>query len=274
MKQKGYVMTWDAILALFFIILVFIGLITLEYSRTINVKKTGFLKLHSTSEDALDILNKMGILGSIVAYWSENNTEMANETATFYLEWIIPENIGYRLKVGNDIICVNLRIREDEASDKTKSTRMVTGYAKNKSQEFIARAWLLYNETSTNKSYSIANVSYGRGLRDAEGCEWLIEYMNITLDNENTTILIPPDYPGDSKCNYTSTDYLEEPEGEDAVNDAIYRLINKSDIDDNGVMDQIDGMSFNETSMTFKTANITTKSLTDTAEVTLVVWMR
>jgi len=569
MKQKGYVMTLDAILALIFIILVFIGLISLEYSRTINVKKTGFLELHSTSEDAIEILNKMGVLENIVTYWSENNTQIANDTATFYLERIIPETMGYRLKFDNDTICENLRIDEAQASEKTKSTRFITGYGKevslhsevitlnvdavlatdlsgsmnndgklddakiaskefasivlnvtgnrvalvsygdsgsegsaeamtrwnacclstqlqslcgksvrnctnwncapyhpyndtndrsfvrpdyydnmigngysdahidasltadglllnntidsynanggtcigcgihaavkallqqgdpghawsvlimtdgkatmapmdsnaadaysmeaympddfecsdysptgkdaaveaareayetydiavyavgfgsgvneddlrdiaaagngdyyyaadsddlkeiyenisreiakssstedvlevNTTYDFIARAWLLYNDTQSNKTYSIANVSYGGEFKYVSGCEWIIEHINKTLTNENVTIRIPEGYLGNNKCNYTGVDYLE-PEGDDAINDAIYRLINKLDTDDDGIMDPIDGMPFNKTSMTFKTSDITTGTMTRMAEATLILWMK
>ncbi|MBU4266132.1 MAG: hypothetical protein KKE96_02780, partial [Candidatus Altiarchaeota archaeon] len=97
MKRRGYVMTWDAILALIFIMLVFTGLITMEHTRSINVKEVGFLELHSTAEDSIEVLNKMGALEEIVIYWSENNTQLANDTATFYLEQFIPEKMGYRL---------------------------------------------------------------------------------------------------------------------------------------------------------------------------------
>ncbi len=569
MKRKGYVMTWDAILALIFILLVFVGLITMEHTRSINVKEVGFLELHSTTEDSIEVLNKRGALEEIVIYWAENNTQLANDTATFYLEQLIPDNMGYRLRFDNDTICENLRVGEAQASEKTKSTRFITGYgqevsvytevivvnvdailatdlsgsmnnggkladAKAASKEFvsivlnesgnrvglvsygdsvlegsaeatdrwntcclasggqslcsrwvtacnnwncdpynpfnatdnrsfvrpdyygnmigngysdaqidanptadglslnntidaytanggtcigcgihaavktlvqegdsghswavlimtdgkatmapmdseaadaysmeaympddfecgdysptgkyaaieaareayevyniavyavgfgagvneadlmeiaaagngeyyyaadagdleeiylniskkianlssteealeintssdhIARAWLLYNNTETGKRYSIANVSYGEAFKRMVGCEWLIEHINKTLTNENVTVRIPEGYPGSNECNYTSVAHLA-PGGDDALNDAIYRIVNKSDTDNDGIMDLIDGMPFNETSMTFKTSNITTGTTTRMTEATLILWMK
>ena len=274
MKRKGYVMTWDAILALIFIILVFVGLITMEHTRSINVKEVGFLKLHSTTEDSIEVLNKMGVLEEIVIYWSENNTQLANDTATFYLEQIIPGTMGYRLMIENDTICENQRIIEAEAVEKTKAKRFITGYAENESQEFIARAWLLYNDTGTGKMSSIEDVNYGNGFRDLEGCNWTIEYINETALNENETLVIPSDYSGDRYCNYTGPNH-PEPEGEDAINDAIYRLLNKIDQDpDDGILEEINGYGYNFTAMEFKVANITTPPLTDTEEANLILWMK
>jgi len=128
MKRKGYVMTWDAILALIFILVVLVGLITMEHTRSINVKEAGFIELHSTAEDSIEVLNKMGALEEIAIYLSENNTQLANDTAAFYLEQFIPENMGYMLKFDNDTVCESQRIIEARASEKTKSTRFITGY--------------------------------------------------------------------------------------------------------------------------------------------------
>ena len=569
MKRKGYVMTWDAILALIFILLVFVGLITMEHTRSINVKEVGFLELYSTAEDSIEVLNKMGALEEIVIYWSENNTQLANDTATFYLEQFIPEKMGYRLTIGNDTICEDQRILEATAVEKTKSTRFITGYGSevsiytreitvnvdavlatdlsgsmdsggkladakaaskefvsivlnesgnrvglvsygdsasegsaeawdrwntcclstqsqircstwvrvctnwncdpynpydaiddrsfvrpdyygnmlsngysdahidstltddglslnntidsysanggtcigcgihaavkalllqgdsshswailimtdgkatmapmdseaadtysmeaympddfectdysptgkdaaveaareayetydiavyavgfgtgvneadlmeiaaagdgeyyyaadsgdleeiytnisreiaqsssteevsevNTSSDYIARAWLLYNNTETGKSYSIADVGYGEAFKHMVGCEWLIEHINKTLTNENVTVRIPEDYPGSNECNYTGAAH-SAPGGDDAINDAIYRIVNKSDTDNDGIMNLIDGMPFNETSMTFKTSNITTGTTTRMTEATLILWMK
>jgi len=273
MKRKGYVMTWDAILALIFIILVLVGLISMEHVRSINVKEVGFLELHSTAENSIEVLNKMGALEDIAIYWSENNTQLANDTATFYLEQLIPETMGYRLTLGNDTICEDQRIMEAEAVEKTRAGRFITGYAENESEEYVARAWLLYNNTEIGKSYSIENVSYGGGFKHARGCEWLIEHINKTLTNENVTLRIPEGYSGSNECNYTAGDY-SGPGRDDAINDAIHRLINKSDTDDDGIMDQIAGMPFNETSMTFKTSKFTTGTMTRMAEATLIIWMK
>lgn len=274
MRNKGYVMTWDAILALIFIILVSVGLISMEHMRSINVKEVGFLELHSTVENSIEVLNKMGIIEDIVIYWSENNTQLANDTATLYLEQLIPETMGYRLTIGNGTVCENQRIMEVEAVEKTRARRFITGYGGDKSKEYVARAWLLYTDTSTSKSSSIEDVSYGNGFRDSEGCNWTIEYINATGWNENATLSIPSDYPGNQDCNYTGP-YHSEPGGEDAINDATYRLLNKIDQDpDDGILEKINGYDYNFMVMEFKVANITTPSLMDTEEVNLILWIR
>ncbi len=273
MRNKGYVMTWDAIIALIFVILVGISIISLEQMRSINVKKIGFLEIHSTGENSIGVLNKMGILEDIVIYWSENNTQLANDTATFYLEQFIPKTMGYRLTIGNDTVCENQRILEAEAVEKTGAGRFISGYGENKSGEFVARAWLLYNDTSTNKSFSIGNVSYGRGTMNSDGCNWTIEYINATNGNENVTLLIPSDYSDNRSCNYTGSSH-SEPGGGDAINDAIYRLLSKIDWNpDDGILDKINDYDYNFTVMKFKVANISTPAFINTTDVNLILWM-
>jgi len=264
----------DAILALIFVMLVGISIISMEQMHSINVKKVGFLELHSAGENAIGVLNKMGILEDIVVCWSGNRTRLANDSATLYLEQFIPETMGYRLTIKNNTVCENQRIVEAEAVEKTRARRFVTGYGENKSREYLARAWLLYNDTSTNKSFSIEDVSYGAGFRDSDGCTWTIEYINATSGNENATLFIPSEYSGNRDCSYTGPEH-SEPEGEDAINDAVYRLLNKIDQDpDDGILEKINGYEYNFTVMEFKVANISTPSLMDVAEVNLILWMR
>ena len=73
-----------------------------------------------------------------------------------------------------------------------------------------------------------SSVSYSSVLEYATGCEWFIEFE----DGGNTTVNVPPTYNGSKSCTYSSTliEYFEN----DTYDDAMYRLLDNLDYDDDG----------------------------------------
>lgn len=271
MNSRGYILTLDAIVAAMAFMILLIGFISMQYQ---NPNESGrFERLNSLAEDAVDILNKNGILEQIVFYWSENNLSLANETARLYLDQILPTNIGYSVEIENLPISGNSRILED-AGIKTSAERWISGYSINKSvDEFASMAWLLYNDTSINKTYTISNVSYGTSFRTAFGSNWTIEHDTMSRETANESIMIPRDYSGKKKLNYTksSHSYINT---SDSIDDAVYRLLVKLDSDSDGAMNLINGKEFNSTNMTIISSIVPVKSMHDTVRARLIVWMR
>lgn len=273
LDSKGYVLTLDAIIAVMAFLIILIGFMLIQYQKPYE-SGGRFERLYSITEDAIDILNKNGILEQVVFYWSENNLSLANETSRLYLDQILASNIGYRFEIGNLTISDNSRIMENEAGIKTNAERWISGYSINKSvNEFISMTWLLYNNTSINKTYTISNVSYGNSFRTAIGSNWTIEHNTTSGETANESILVPKTYSGNKKLNYTKSSY-SYPNTDDSIDDAVYRLLLKLDSDNDGAVNLIDGREFNPANMTIIPSVVPAKSMHETVKVRLVVWMK
>jgi len=76
----------------------------------------------------------------------------------------------------------------------------------------------------------LKNMSaYSEILSYAEGCNWVIEF------EDNTNITINPDYSGDNICYYTELN--RQYDENDALQKAVYNLLEKLDFDLNGKLD-------------------------------------
>lgn len=74
-------------------------------------------------------------------------------------------------------------------------------------------------------------VDYGGVFQDKEGCNWNIEFE----DGSDTRINFPANYNGTDECNYTLVCHTPACfDTDDAVDDAVYRLLSQLDIDDDG----------------------------------------
>ncbi len=152
--RKGYIVTWDALISLTFVIFLMMGFIGLQYSTYSGRGATSFEKLHTSSENAIDTINKQGVLEEIGHYWALGNQSMAANLTKQYLDNIIPPHMGYRLEAvdaeGAHIIYQtgDERPAEDDATDKVKSSRILSGYKENTPRSgWTARAWMI--ETNT-----------------------------------------------------------------------------------------------------------------------------
>jgi hypothetical protein len=107
-------------------------------------------------------------------------------------------------------------------------------------------------------------VEYGNVFSYSEGCNWDIEFE----DSSTASAPIPDTYVGNSNCSYTTTNisYVSN----DAMVDAIKRVLEKLDLDSDGAVD----IKFDPTQMEFDLSGIGgVRSLWGPAQLKLVVWI-
>ena len=110
-------------------------------------------------------------------------------------------------------------------------------------------------------------VSYGDVFPDKNGCKWTIEFFGGTTQNET----IPSTYTGNKTCFYTASNHARGTNiTNDAINDAIYRLLDGLDATNDGVVD----VKFNPTMVEFAFSQAGgVRSLWGPINIKLVVWM-
>ncbi|VVB54909.1 Uncharacterised protein [uncultured archaeon] len=148
LRRKGYVLMWDAFISLSFIFMIIAGAVTLQYFVSVNSEKTMFRRAQYTAEDAMEVLNKKGVLEEIGITWYDGDKMGAANIARTYLESILPPIEGYRLTIDGQTITESNSTRPSEslASDQTRSRRLVSGFAQNESKGgWTARAYLEEN---------------------------------------------------------------------------------------------------------------------------------
>ena len=140
LKNKGYTIMIDALVALIFLLIIVTAIFSIKYSGTSKTGVMSFRELHYMSEDTLDVLNKKGILDEIATLWAENSTpgseEMVNASnlAREYLEKMLPPGVGYKLIIeeGVNSFVINSsnesRIPWNDSTTRTHSTRVLVGY--------------------------------------------------------------------------------------------------------------------------------------------------
>ena len=261
--KKGYVLTLDALLALMVVMIVYTIIMGIQSS--INTAETSeFKTLHYISEDTMQALSEKGVLDQVCVQWAlaQGNTstpyfERAGNISNSYLSEMIPVRIGYNLTLnGVGVANDSSRLLENASSVETHSMRLVSGYNTSLPTDgYVARARI--NNT---------NVSYGGVFLTNDGCNWTIE-----TTGGNKTLLMPKGYTGAVRCNYTnaSISYVNT----SAVNDAVYRLLNKSDTTPtkNGVIDY----DFNPNTVPTDVTVVTSiRSMNSPVKVQLVLWMK
>ena len=148
--RKGYVVTWDALVALMIILFLMLGFIGLHYFSYRPRSVTTFQSLHSVGENALDTINKMGVLEEIGYYWATGNTTYAANLSRRHLDPLIPRYVGYRLEAveKGEVKVIydsgNTRPGENDARDQTRAFRLLSGYSEDASRiSWVARSWLV-----------------------------------------------------------------------------------------------------------------------------------
>ena len=109
-----------------------------------------------------------------------------------------------------------------------------------------------------------SQIGYGNIFAKSEGCVWNIEFSDGTFTND---VRIPTSYPGSDTCNYTNASIVYDTE--DAMDDAVFRLFQSLDEDDDGRLD----IKFNPEMVEFKTSTIGgVRSLWGPVVLKLIVW--
>jgi subtilase family serine protease len=134
MKNSGYVLLLDALIALVLFLVIVTSIFSIEHPKTARTEVTTFRELHFMSEDVLDVLNKEGSLDEIATSWAEGDFENASELSLYYFERMVPEGMGYMLTIDDQHICNSTwngnRTLESESIATTHSTRLLVGYGR------------------------------------------------------------------------------------------------------------------------------------------------
>lgn len=188
---------WDALIALSFVFLILAGFISLQYFRSQSVGGSEFERIHYVSEDAMEVMNKQGVLRELGYLWSAGNysnvTQLqagnftgASSVVRNYLELFIPYYLGYRLEVEGDVIYDSQydttaeRPSESTASEETRAVRIVSGYSRDRAAEgWVARSWL-----EENTSGLVTQLSY-----DGEPHSFLT--INYPGDSDTAYLRLP-----------------------------------------------------------------------------------
>ena len=260
--KKGYVLTWDAMIALVLITATIPILISMGYFK--NPNEDTFERIHYISENAIDTMSKNTVLDSVLSDYFSGNKENAAARADSMLSKIL-ERVNYRFLINDETLVEKIIFANDtSAKYETRATRFISGYKENETMNvFMARASLLYNDSNKNSTYTLANVSYGKSFKKASGANWTINQQGPVLK-----LCIPLNCLGDDTQNYKGNP-CDDPKNDDAMDDAMFRLLRKLDIDGNCVLD----ICLDSDKMYFKVYPAETKQLGELTEVKLVVWL-
>ncbi|MFH0859680.1 MAG: hypothetical protein V1921_00595 [Candidatus Altiarchaeota archaeon] len=200
--RKGFVLTWDVMIAVTLVLLVFVSFLFLPgMSGNIESKGVGFGQAHLKSEDAIEVLSKRGVLEKIGRLWAEGNFSSTTELQQgegYYkeatnitkreLDAILPPSAGYTLEIGGDRVYSSeldpdsKRPDSGEAKDKTRAVRFISGFEDDRPVSgWAARAVLVQNLTG-----SIQELEYGGTPAQRQ----IIE-LNNTYDEKVAYLVIP-----------------------------------------------------------------------------------
>lgn len=159
--KKGYIITWDALIALSFVLFLMLGFIGLEYAIQIGRGGTTFERLHSVAENAVDTTSKEGLLEEIGRQWALKNISYAANLTRDNFDRLVPPQMGYRLEIvdGKNVTPIYStgidRPPEKGSTDQTRALRMITGYKENSSKfGWAARAWMIENYSWVSRRVS------------------------------------------------------------------------------------------------------------------------
>ena len=150
----------DAVMALVVALAVFTLILGIQNSVK-NTERAEFKRIHYIAEDAVEALNKKGVLDEIGTQWalSEGNSSsphwvLAANLSQKYLSGLIPSGMGYKLLIDDDEIFRYEGVPESGASTVTRSARMLSGYRTDKPvYGFVARAYFSQIRAKTTEKY-------------------------------------------------------------------------------------------------------------------------
>jgi hypothetical protein len=164
MRRKGFALTLDAVISLMFVTALLLGMHAYRFTSTSETSTSAFINLHYISEDALDVLNKQGILDNISEEWTSGNKSLAGNLSMQYLDLLVPPHIGYRLVFDGVTVTENTMALESSAMVKTNSMRLLAGFTENRtSQASVARAYLTGITQKSSSAYAYFGGFVGQG---------------------------------------------------------------------------------------------------------------
>jgi hypothetical protein len=168
MKNSGYVLLIDSLVALFFLFVMMTAIFSIQHPKISRTEVTTFRELHFMSEDVLDVLNKEGSLDDIATSWAEGDLENASDLSLYYFERMVPEGMGYMLTIDDQHICNSTRNEnrtlESESIAMTHSTRLLVGFGRDLPVlGYVAEATLSAISSMRKSSYAFFGGFEGNG---------------------------------------------------------------------------------------------------------------
>jgi hypothetical protein len=168
--RKGYAVLMDSVVALTFALLILTSLVGMRQSDP-SYSDMATKRLHYASEDALDVLNKEGVLDVIGEEWAaaQGNKSSphfinASNISRAYFDQLLPPQIGYMLTIDDDIITNSTHVQQTDSSTLTHSTRLLVGYGSGlPTRGFVARAFLSNIREKETSSYTYFGGYVGQG---------------------------------------------------------------------------------------------------------------
>ncbi|MFH1788125.1 MAG: VWA domain-containing protein [Candidatus Altiarchaeota archaeon] len=188
MKDRGYTVILDALLALVLIMVLFSGLWGSIHFKSREGASSSFKRLHYVSEDVLDVLNKKGVLDEVGEAWASaggdnasGNWSYAVNVSRAYLEQLVPVNVGYRFYLEDDVLAENTsRVPEDSSVVATHAIRLLVGYGSGLPvRGETSRVYLSNIKSKTNSVYGFFGGFVGEGNIT----------RNITLPGDMDTVI-------------------------------------------------------------------------------------
>jgi hypothetical protein len=196
--DKGYILTWDSLIALSIILVLLSGFIGLEYFQSARMRQESLKTVSDVSENALDTLSKSGVLDEVGGAWSNGNYSYAGNLSKEYLDQLIPDNMGYQLvfidSSGQYLVVSRGGGDFQNALDQTRARRSLSGYKEDNPRfGWVSRAWLFKDKSSINrKVYRFDGGSW------TEYDSVVISYPEGTPFNDIFYLRIPQDYTADT----------------------------------------------------------------------------
>ncbi|OYT54389.1 MAG: hypothetical protein B6U72_02830 [Candidatus Altiarchaeales archaeon ex4484_2] len=177
MKDKGYAIIIDAVMALFIFIVVVTVMIGPEYFRTPQSDVLSYKKLNYWADDSLDVMNKKGILDEIAYQWSMSggnrsspNWTVAESLCRNYTDKLLPQSpgVGYSMLIGGMELCnssgnIN-RTPESMSDTKGSASKLLIGFGANKTVKgFIANTLLADIKSKYTSSFAFFGGFVGNG---------------------------------------------------------------------------------------------------------------
>lgn len=101
--QKGFIFSLDATLALLIVMIVMAGVARVS-GPGLSYEQHGYFRLERYAEDALAVMDQMGVLDNIIESIAEDNDLQAMEMARDNLRAILPPEVQFKLVVGDETI--------------------------------------------------------------------------------------------------------------------------------------------------------------------------
>lgn len=167
---KGYAIIIDSLVALTFALILLTSMIGLRQGSS-SYSETASRQLHYASEDAFEVLDKTGVLDQVGRDWAAADGNMssphwanASNTSSYYLDFLLPGNVGYMLTIDDDMIVNNTRVPYESSSALTHSTRLLVGYGAGlPTRGEVARAFLSNINEKETSSYTYFGGFVGNG---------------------------------------------------------------------------------------------------------------